>query len=378
MTSALPIPSGLDDVPAAVESALGEFFDRAVPVAARIDRRVGTAGEVLREFVLSGGKRVRPVFAYAGWMAGRSSTDTVVAPDGPDDADALRVAAALELVQACALIHDDIIDRSDTRRGRATVHREFERRHRTDEWTGDAAHHGVAAAILMGDLALSWADDMVHGHHPGAPSAETPRALPAAVGRVWSSMRTEVLAGQYLDIVNEAAGDESMDSAYRVMEFKTAAYTVARPLELGATLAGAPETLIADLRSVGHDLGIAFQMRDDLLGVFGDPAQTGKPSGDDLAAGKRTALLAVGISNAARHDPALATTLRDHLGRPLSDDEISTARGILVDVGAVDEIERQITSLLTAALDTLDTAPLSDVVRAELVAFAGRIAHRTT
>lgn len=387
MTSALPVPAALDDVPAAVESVLAVFFDRAVPVAADIDPQVGAAAEVVREFVLQGGKRVRPTFAYAGWLAGRTAASGPSPaddaepgrPDSPEDSDALRVAASLELVQACALIHDDIIDRSDTRRGRMTVHRDFERRHRADGWAGDPGHHGVAAAILMGDLALAWADDLVHGHAPGDSAiGPPPRPLPAPVGRVWSSMRTEVLGGQYLDIVNEAGGDESVDAAYRVMQFKTAAYTVARPLELGATLASAPPTLISDLRSVGHDLGIAFQLRDDLLGVFGDPERTGKPSGDDLVAGKRTALLAIGLARAADRDPGVAARLRDAIGRPLTDDEVGSARAILVDVGAVDEIEQRITTLLESALATLDGAALPSPIRAELTGFAHRIAHRST
>ncbi|GAA3691662.1 polyprenyl synthetase family protein [Gordonia hankookensis] len=384
MTSALPIPTTLDAVPAAVEAALEVFFGRAVPVAADVDPQVGEAGEVVRDFVLQGGKRVRPVFAYAGWLAGLSSSGRelpATGPDSPGAQDALRVAASLELVQACALIHDDIIDRSDTRRGRPTVHRVFERRHIDDGWAGDAAHHGAAAAILLGDLALAWADDMVHGHHPGdatVPGETAPRPLPASVGRVWSSMRTEVLGGQYLDIVNEAGGDESVDAAYRVMRFKTAAYTVARPLELGATLASAPASLIGDLRSIGHDLGVAFQLRDDLLGVFGDPDRTGKPSGDDLVAGKRTALLAVGLARAGERDPALAERLRAAVGRPLTEDEVRTARSILTDVGAVDEIETQISGLLTSALATLGAADMSEPVRTELGAFAHRIAHRTT
>ncbi len=367
MTSALPIPTTLDEVPAAVESALREFFDHAVPAAAGIDPRVGTAADVLRDFVLQGGKRVRPRFAFAGWLAGSSATgrDTTAAPSAPDAADALRIAAALELVQACALIHDDIIDRSDTRRGNATVHRVFEQRHRRDGWSGDPAHHGLAAAILVGDLALAWADDMA-------------LPLPPAVAQVWAAMRTEVLGGQYLDIVNEADGDESIGAAYRVMRFKTAAYTVARPLELGATLAGAPAGLIEDLRSVGHALGIAFQLRDDLLGVFGDPDLTGKPSGDDLVAGKRTALLAVGLARATERDRDLADRLRDCVGRPLTDAEVGTARTILADVGAVDEIEQQISGLLDKALTTLQRADLTDSVRDDLTAFAHRIAHRAT
>ncbi|MFW0792868.1 polyprenyl synthetase family protein [Gordonia sp. CPCC 205515] len=379
MRTAQPVPASLDQVPAAVESMLGDFFADAVPAAAAIDPRVGQAAEVVRDFVLQGGKRVRPVFAFAGWMAGSTGDAETTGPLVPDATDALRVAASLELIQACALIHDDIIDRSDTRRGHPTMHRVFEADHRDRGWAGDAGHHGASAAILMGDLALAWADDLVHGHHPGGDSGEPdPRPLPAPVGRVWSAMRTEVLGGQYLDIVNESSGDETTASALRVMEFKTAAYTVARPLELGATLASAPSSLITALRSVGHDLGVAFQLRDDLLGVFGDPVRTGKPSGDDLIAGKRTALLADGLSRAADRDAALADELRGLIGRDLDDAEVTRARAILTDVGAVDESERQISDLLASALTTLDTATIAEPVRAELTAFARRIAHRAT
>lgn len=361
-------------MPAAVEAVLGTFFDSAVAVAAEISPVVGVAAETVRDFVLQGGKRIRPVFAYAGWRCGQPDhTDPTTGADV-----ALRVGAALELVQACALIHDDIIDRSDTRRGRPTVHRTFEARHADASWAGDAGHFGVSAAILAGDLALSWADDLIHGHTPSGPD-DDPRpgaALPAGVGDTWAAMRTEVLAGQYLDIVNEASGDESADAAYRVMRYKTAAYTVARPLELGARLAGADPSVIDELRAVGHDLGIAFQLRDDLLGVFGDPARTGKPSGDDLIDGKRTTLLAIGLDRARQHDPALACALRASIGHPLSEDELASARNILVEVGAVAEIEGQISTLLDSALATLSSSAIDPAIRTELTAVAHRTAHR--
>lgn len=374
MTSTIPTPTSLDEVPAAVEARLREFFAAALPVAEAISPAVGAAAEVVRDFVLQGGKRIRPVFVYAGWRCGISAR--AAGADAAEAADTLRVCAALELVQACALIHDDIIDRSDTRRGRPTVHRDFEHRHRDRQWSGDPGGFGVAAAILAGDLALAWADDLVHGLAPGAAPDDDATPLPAPVGATWASMRTEVLGGQYLDIVNEAAGDESVQAAYQVMEYKTAAYTVARPLELGARMAGAPADLIADLRSVGHDLGIAFQLRDDLLGVFGDPARTGKPSGDDLISGKRTALLATALRRAGDTGPRLAAQLRDAIGRELSDDELASARSILVDVGAVDEVESTISELLMSALSVLARADIGPQIRSELTAVAHRTAHR--
>ncbi|MDS1112562.1 polyprenyl synthetase family protein [Gordonia westfalica] len=403
MTSAFPTPTSLDAVPAAVESELRRFFDVAVPAAAEIAPVVGTAADMVRDFVLQGGKRIRPVFAFAGWRCGMTESgraDTGAASTiGREARDALRVGAALELVQGCALIHDDIIDQSDTRRGHPTLHRVFQARHAAASWAGDAADHGVAAAILAGDLALAWADDLVHDHRPGVSTSSTSgetsstsggtgstsdrssatheyRALPPAVGATWAAMRTEVLGGQLLDIVNEASGDDSAAAAYRVMEFKTAAYTVARPLELGARLAGASEELVATLRKIGHDLGIAFQLRDDQLGVFGDPERTGKPSGDDLISGKRTALLATALRRADDSDPELGARLRSFIGRPLDDDELGSARALLVDVGAVAEMEGKIDDLLGAALGALDAADIGDDIRAELTAVAHRAAHR--
>lgn len=379
-------PAGLDDVPAAVEDVLRTFFDAAIPDAERIDPTVGEAAAVLRDFVMVGGKRVRPTLAYAGWLAARSASPGSAAArpcdagEVSDAATVLRVGAALELIQGCALVHDDIIDRSDTRRGRPTVHRALQARHADAGWAGDSAAFGVSMAILLGDLSLSWADDLVHGAgaasavvaHKSAVSGDR-TSLPSAVADVWAAMRTEVLGGQIIDIVNESRGDESAAAAYQVMEFKTAAYTVSRPLHLGAALGGADDDLIERLRSMGHDLGIAFQLRDDLLGVFGDPATTGKPSGDDLVEGKRTALIAAGLDRA---DASRAAALRDSLGRPLTSGEIDRARGILVDVGAVTEIERQIDTLLTGALNTLDDLPVDDGIRTEIRTFARRLTHR--
>lgn len=381
MTSTAPVPTRLAEVPDAVEAVLRDFLDTAVSTSAAISPVVGSSAQVVADFVLSGGKRIRPVFAFAGWQAGNG--DPARVPTGSTDSDALRICAALELVQACALIHDDIIDASDTRRGRPTVHRVFERGHGDSGWRGDAADHGIASAILAGDFALAWADDLVHGYAPATLSpAGRPIAgadvtpLPPGVIATWAAMRTEVLGGQVLDIVNEVSGEESAEAAYRVMEFKTAAYTVARPLELGARVAGASEELIDQLRSVGHDLGIAFQLQDDLLGVFGDPERTGKPSGDDLAAGKRTALLALGLARADERDPALGDALRSVLGTELSPDELTSARGILTDVGAVADIERTIDTLLDSAITTLENTDIDDAVYTDLVDVARRMAHR--
>ncbi|MFT3715469.1 MAG: polyprenyl synthetase family protein [Gordonia sp. (in: high G+C Gram-positive bacteria)] len=364
----------LQEVPGAVDDVLTAFFAGTAPTLNAIYPTVGDAGDVVQDFVLGGGKRIRPLFVHTGWRCGVTESPAPSAPGATED-ETLRVCAAIELIQACALIHDDILDRSDTRRGRPTVHRVFEARHGEAGWSGDAAHHGTSVAILAGDLALAWADDLVHGYTPAPEAGPDPRPLSPRVGRLWSRMRTEVLGGQLLDITNEVSGDESITAAYRVMEYKTAAYTVARPLELGAALAGASPGLGAALRVIGTDLGLAFQLRDDVLGAFGDPAETGKPSGDDLVAGKRTVLIAQALEAT---DTAQADVLRSLLGHALSADELAAARGIVTGSGALAAVETQIDTLLRSALDGIAALPVDAAARDDLTALAHRISHRQT
>ncbi|WP_161897600.1 polyprenyl synthetase family protein [Gordonia spumicola] len=367
----------LTELPAAVDEVLGEFFQATSPILEAIYPTVGEAGSALREFVMTGGKRVRPLFVFAGRQCSPpASGDKITLSETPDAlAETLRVCAAIELIQACALVHDDILDRSDTRRGNPTVHRRFEALHAARGWSAASGHYGDSAAILIGDLALAWADDLFHGATPtGATDQSAPhRPVPFDATAVWSQMRTEVLAGQFLDITNEVSGDESRTAAERVMAYKTAAYTVARPLELGATLGGADTGLRRELHGIGIDLGIAFQLRDDLLGVFGDPEETGKPSGDDLIAGKRTSLLAVGLESASDADARL---LRESIGRELDDAEIAAARGALTRSGAVAEIEREIAERRDAGLARIDALGCPDAARADLTTLAHRVTSR--
>ncbi len=348
-----------------VDTALTDFFaSRTDQVAALGDGYVSAVRE-LTEFVLRGGKRIRSAFAWTAWLgAGGSRTSA-------DAASVLRACAALELVQACALIHDDIIDASVTRRGFPTVHIGFARRHRDANWSGSPERYGESAAILLGDLALCWADDMLR--ESGIDAATAVRISP-----VWSAMRTEVLGGQLLDIEAEAGLDESVDAAMRVNRYKTAAYTVERPLQIGAALADAPPELTAAYRSFGTDIGLAFQLRDDLLGVFGDPAVTGKPSGDDIREGKRTVLMAVGMALADRESPASARKLRASLGASdLSEDGTTDVREILTDLGAVADIELRINELTDRALATLASSGTEPDATAQLRAMAIAATQRT-
>ncbi|OHU92340.1 bifunctional (2E,6E)-farnesyl/geranyl diphosphate synthase [Mycobacterium talmoniae] len=316
----------------------------------------------LEEFVLSGGKRLRPAFAYWGWRA---------VADAEPDPGMLRLFAALELLHACALVHDDVIDASATRRGKPTTHVKFAGLHRDRSWRGVPDQFGLSAAILLGDLALVWADDIVA-------AAELPPAAHARVRRVWADIRTEVLGGQYLDIVAEATGADSIASAMRVNTYKTASYTVSRPLQLGAAAAADRPDVQAIFHELGTDLGVAFQLRDDVLGVFGDPAVTGKPSGDDLRSGKRTVLWAEAVELADQADPAAAQLLRNSIGTELTDAQVGELCDVITAVGALAAVEDHIDTLTRRAQATLAAAPISAAAKAGLSELASLAANRSS
>ncbi|MEU4316757.1 polyprenyl synthetase family protein [Nocardia sp. NPDC024068] len=360
-TSAVP---GTAAFATAVEQALTAFFATRTDSVAELGPVFTDAAEALESFVLRGGKRTRPGFAWMGWLGAGGD------PAGPQATAVLNACSALELVQACALIHDDIIDCSRTRRRFPTVHVDFEQRHRDRGWTGDPAHYGESVAILLGDLALAWADDMVHD------SGLPPAAL-ARFAAVWARMRTEVLGGQLLDVHGEASGDESVAAALRINRYKTAAYTVERPLHLGAALADADPALITAYRTYGTDIGIAFQLRDDLLGVFGDPAVTGKPSGDDLREGKRTVLVAEALARAAETDPAAGDRLRAEIGTDLSEQQVGALRSLLTGLGAVDAVEARIATLTEQGLRAIETSSATPEAKDRLRAMALAATRRT-
>lgn len=330
-------------------SHIGEDYDHAISAVER--------------FVLRGGKRLRPAFAYWGW---RAVTDD---PD-PWNAEALRVCAALELLHTCALIHDDVIDSSATRRGRPTVHVEFADMHRRNGWAGSPEQFGISSAILLGDLALTWADDMVT-------SADLSPDAHRRIRRVWSVLRSEVLGGQYLDILAESSGDESVESAMRVNHFKTAGYTVQRPLQLGVAIAAENPDISERFGQIGIDIGIAFQLRDDVLGVFGDPAVTGKPSGDDLRSGKRTVLLAEATKLADKSDPAAAALLHRSVGTPLTDAQVAQLCSVIVDLGALAAVEERIGTLTRRAQDALAAVDIAPEARDGLTELARLASDRT-
>ncbi len=347
----------------AVTEQLREYLGTRRRDAAYIGDDYAEMTAALEEFVLRGGKRLRPLFAYWGWRA--------VAPAGTTAGpDTLLLFSALELLHACALVHDDVIDASATRRGLPTVHRLFADRHRERNWHGSPEQFGMSTAILLGDLSLVWADDIVT-------SADLPLDGHRRVQRVWADIRTEVLGGQYLDIVAEASGAETVESAMNVNTYKTASYTISRPLQLGAAAAADRPEVQATFHQVGTDLGVAFQLRDDVLGVFGDPAVTGKPSGDDLRSGKRTVLLAEAVQRADSSDPLAAKLLRTSVGTDLSEGDVRELCQVIESVGALEAVENRIEYLTGEALTLLDAAPIDAHAKVGLAELARLASNRS-
>jgi len=348
----------------AVTDQLREYLRDRRTDAAYIGTDYAELTAALEEFVLRGGKRVRPAFAYWGWRA------VADAAADPFDPSMLRLFSALELLHACALVHDDVIDSSATRRGLPTVHRLFCDKHRSSQWHGSSEQFGISAAILLGDLALVWADDIVA-------TADLSADAQLRVRRVWSAIRTEVLGGQYLDIVAESSGSESVASAMTVNIYKTASYTISRPLQFGASAAADRPDVLAVFHEFGTSLGVAFQLRDDVLGVFGDPAVTGKPSGDDLRSGKRTVLLAEAVERAEKVDPVAAKLLRTSIGTELSDAQVKELCLVIESVGALAAVEERIDTLTGRALETLSAAPIDVQAKVGLSELARRAANRS-
>jgi len=327
-------PLDANELRARIQSNLDVFVSDHRSVMAKVSPDTLPLIEAL-EGLLIGGKRLRPAFAYWGFQAA----------GGQDSDELVTACASLEFLQACALIHDDVMDASDTRRGKPAIHKQFEARHTTNNWSGSAKLFGDGAAILVGDLALSWADEMLLTSGLSIEQLQRAKAI-------YDVMRTELMCGQYLDLLEQARGDITHERAETVIRFKSAKYTIERPLHLGAAIAGATPKLNQVLSDYGLALGEAFQLRDDLLGVFGDSSVTGKPAGDDLREGKQTMLIAFANLNANAADKKF---LIDNLGdSALSSETISKLQSVLVDCGAQDFVENRITDYLDKSVSALD------------------------
>jgi geranylgeranyl diphosphate synthase, type I len=340
-----------------LQKALDEFLDemseRLAPLGSDAARLLDEARRCV-----SGGKRFRAAFCWWGYRA--------VSPDVADEAALLRACAALEMLHASALVHDDYMDASDTRRGRPATHRAFGDAHRSSSWRGDPEQYGASAAILLGDLLLSWSDELLR--RCGLPLE---RVVPAL--EVFDHCRTEVITGQFLDVSVQARGQADVEAAMTVLRYKSAKYSIERPLHIGATLAGAAPATLAELTAYGLPLGEAFQLRDDLLGVYGDPAATGKPAGDDLVEGKRTVLVALALDAAP---PGDAARLDAALGTALSGDQVADLRRIVDASGAHAQLEQVIGDLVTVALAKLDASSFAEPAKGVLRQLASAATDR--
>lgn len=337
---------------AAVAGKLTDFLSSRQAVMSSISQDIDPLMGSISNLV-TGGKRLRALMCYWGWRGAGGEAGA---------AEVVTAGSALELFQAAALIHDDIIDRSDTRRGGPSVHRRFSQLHETQGWALDSERFGHAAAILTGDLCLSFSEESFTeiGHRAASGS-------PARL--IFNLMRAEVMAGQYLDILEEVAGPRrdragAVSRAQSIIRFKSAKYSTEHPLALGGALAGAGDELLRGYSAFALPLGEAFQLRDDVLGVFGDPVTTGKPAGDDLREGKRTVLVAFALDQAS---PAESEFIDANLGNPdLSDPDIEEIRRIIVDCGALQATEVLIEEFGKAAFAALDLLPLEDLPKTAL------------
>ena len=331
----------LNGLRAATNSALTQFSLNEGARLRAIGSELEPVADVMHRFLLDSGKRLRPIFALVGALG----TGTEITPA------IIQAAASLELVHVCALMHDDVMDASDTRRGAPSVHRAFEAMHRERALAGNDQQFGISAAILLGDLALIWSAKMLH-------TSQLDIATLVRSQEVYDEMRIELMAGQYLDVYEQVLGSESVERSLKVARYKSGKYTIERPLHFGAALGSkSPEALMEIYSQYGLPLGEAFQLRDDVLGVFGNPDETGKPAGDDLREGKRTVLLAKTME---RVSPEQRSTLESIIGKnELSSDQVESARAIIRATGALDELEELISTLTYQALTSLDTPLLA-------------------
>lgn len=345
------IPPSLAVVGGRIERRITTLLDDEIARWRTVDPALSEPLVALRDLILAGGKRLRPAFCHWAYVgAGGAHDDNIIVDAG----------AALEMLHTFALVHDDIMDGSGIRRRLPAVHRRFMTRHDVHRWRGEARRYGEGAAILVGDFAFVYADILL-------------RSVPVVARPIFDELRLELCVGQFLDLEGTASGSIDPVQAERIERYKSGKYTVERPLHLGAALAGRLDTLAGPLSAFGLPLGEAFQMRDDILGVFGDAIVTGKPVGDDLREGKLTPLVAAAAARAT----GPAARMLDRLGdAELDDAEIAALQEVLIETGAVEEVERSIDQHVEQALDALSVAPIAPEARLALEELSTFVAWR--
>jgi geranylgeranyl diphosphate synthase type I len=318
-----------------VNQALFQEIDINTAVISEIDDQLIPIANSLKEY-LSDGKRFRPIFSLIGFLGANGEFNNSV----------IQAVSSLEFLQASALIHDDLMDGSDTRRGKPAIHKQF----------------GDAAAILIGDLALVWNEKALHDS--GLESKE--------VNSIHDIMRTELMAGQFLDVYEQTQNSFSVERSLKIARYKSGKYSIERPLHFGAALAKPVDVdrFYSIYSEYGLPLGEAFQLRDDLLGVFGDPFETGKPAGDDLREGKRTALVAYAHD---RGDSATKKLIETKLGTS----NIDGLADAILNSGAVTHVEDLIEKLSETALDAIERDELNQDAKNLLIEMVSLVTKRT-
>ncbi len=338
-----------------VEQRLAALLDDETARWSALDPQLAAPFVSIRALIGAGGKRLRPVFCHWGFIG---------AGGAHDDPSPIDAGAAFELLHAFALFHDDVMDGSPVRRGERTTHLAYADRHRQNRWVGESRRFGEGVAILVGDLAFVYADQLLCG-------------APREALQVWNELRIELNVGQFLDILGTATSERSIATAERIARYKSGKYTIERPLHLGAVLA-APDRadeLLPALSAYGLPLGDAFQMRDDVLGAFGDEQRTGKPVGDDLREGKPTPLLSMAHARATNPQRGLLA----RVGAPdLTLEEVRAIQQVIIETGALGELEARIDALTQLAVEAADRAPITADAKVALVELVDHVAFRDT
>ena len=344
-------PAALRDIADRVDARLRDFLVAERTRWVEFDADLTVVFDELERMVVGGGKRLRPVFTYWGFVG---------AGGRPDEPRVIDAGAAFELLHAFALFHDDIMDGSVTRRGAVATHEAMQAEHRARGWSGDARRFGDGSAILIGDLSFVYADMLLAGLGPRG-------------WQMWNELRVELNVGQYLDMLGSAQNERRPDKAARICRYKSAKYTIERPLHLGALLADENTALLEAYSRYGLPLGEAFQLRDDVLGVFGDSSITGKPVGDDLREAKPTPLMALALQKAS----SAQRSMLEMVGRqPLNETEIGRVQQAIVDSGALAEMESTITRLTNEAIAAIGATPIAADVQTRLVELAHFVSDR--
>ena len=345
-------PPAISEIVGPIDTRLTDVLNAERSKWVSVDASLADPFDALEALIFSGGKRIRPAFFHWAHVGSGGNPHSDIAIDA---------AAAIEMLHAFALAHDDVMDHSSSRRGEPSIWQRFATFHDENALKGDARDFGEAVAILVGDLAHVIADSLI-------------RDLSPDVSEIWNELRLEVNIGQYLDVLSGVTRTFDQEGARRILEYKTGRYSVQRPLHLGAALAGRFNDFAVSSTNFGQPVGVAFQLRDDLLGVFGDELETGKPVGDDLREGKPTSLVAAAFERADQRQLEVLELIGSH---DLSDSNIADIQTVIIETEAERVIEEEIRNLTDSALSELESASLDVKASSALRELALFVAYRT-